>query len=184
MDIQYHLMKYSEETDNKKPLDECLKMARLQTSHKNNNVLTYIVALIDREFHHTYNQYACKTRKRELMDCRQILTYFIRKYTDKPTVPTLEQTADIIGINHSTVVHSINAVEQMYTTKLHRSKLNAIIGQLTATGIKLGWNPYENLETRKKSKRRRIVKFRESEQGSETEILNNISKHPNKQISL
>jgi len=72
----------------------------------------------------SYDSYC---RKKNLVEYRQLFSYFLNKYTGY----TLESIGRFIGKNHSTVIHSIKRVKgYMEWDKAYRAKVELIDGML------------------------------------------------------
>jgi len=74
-----------------------------------------------------------KTRKREIVESRQLVAYFLYKKFEKRS---LHKIGLELGKDHATIIHSIKTVERLKEVdRDYNFAFNCILGQVTLIGI-------------------------------------------------
>ncbi len=107
-----HLLANSTFLQKKIDLDSAIQVAQKQFQHKTVEIsIPYIIQVVSNYFDLDKIDLQTKSRKREIVQARQLAMYFSKKLT-KSSLSTIG--AEIGGKNHSTVVHSCKTVDDLY----------------------------------------------------------------------
>lgn len=84
----------------------------------------------------TESQIHCKSRKRELVEARQFIFYFSRKYT----MLSLKQIGIPWGMNHDNVIYSCNTIDNLRVCNGYKTKYEYLNGVLHHKLPKFDWD--------------------------------------------
>ena len=90
-----------------------------------------------------------KTRKREIVICRQLIMYFLKKFNRKQT---LAEIGSVYGKDHATVLHAIKTVNNLIDTdKSFSCKVELYSKKIETIASFINEKLENNFETIKKS---------------------------------
>lgn len=85
------------------------------------NFSSFVMQIVIDEYNITLNELKGRSRKKEIREARQLFTTLLYYHAYSKYMVTLEQIGDLVGVGHSTVLHSKDTVVNMIATDINFS---------------------------------------------------------------
>ena len=82
------------------------------------NFSSFVMQIVIDEYNITLNELKGRSRKKEIREARQLFTTLLYYHAYSKYMVTLEQIGDLVGVGHSTVLHSKYTVVNMIATDI------------------------------------------------------------------
>lgn len=103
----------------KQPIDEYAFLRIKYGKYKTQSSIAVVAQVVSSETHLSISDIKNKTRKREIVEARQIIMYFAMKLR----LGTLQKVGDYFGKDHATVFHAVKTVTNLMETNKEFSTL-------------------------------------------------------------